>query len=80
MFPENIVQATFQVAQTKYVSQRPRIKPKNLTNVMLTAFNNGSMNITRATVTHAPGINVLGTIFILPYAIFLLDSKDCRRS
>lgn len=60
MFPENIVQATFQVAQTKYVSQRPQIKPKNLTDDELMMFNNGSMNIIRSTVVHAPGINVMG--------------------
>lgn len=60
MFPENIVQATFQVAQTKYVSERPKIKPKNLSIDELMMFNNGSMNITRSTVVHAPGINVMG--------------------
>uniref|UniRef100_A0A0N5ATZ5 Amino acid transporter n=1 Tax=Syphacia muris TaxID=451379 RepID=A0A0N5ATZ5_9BILA len=70
MFPENIVQATFQVAQTKYVSQRPQIKPKNLTDDELMMFNNGSMNIIRSTVVHAPGINVMGIIaFCIAFGI-----------
>ncbi|CAJ0960392.1 unnamed protein product, partial [Mesorhabditis belari] len=60
-FPENIVQATFQQVQTKYVVERPKIMRTN-DPTMLAALNNGSLDIMRSTVEYVPGMNVLGVI------------------
>ncbi|KHN86431.1 Excitatory amino acid transporter [Toxocara canis] len=59
MFPENIVQATFQQVQTKYEPIKPKILKKNTTDMML-AFSNSSMSIMRPSVEYTAGMNVLG--------------------
>lgn len=53
MFPENIVQATFQQAQTKYIKVKPKLFMKNNTSI--------SSNL-QPVVEKMDGINVLGTI------------------
>ncbi|VDM39715.1 unnamed protein product [Toxocara canis] len=58
MFPENIVQATFQQVQTKYEPIKPKILKKNTTDMML-AFSNSSMSIMRPSVEYTAGMNVL---------------------
>jgi solute carrier family 1 (high affinity glutamate transporter) protein 2 len=62
MFPENIVQATFQQVQTKYVTIRPKILKKNDTETML-ALANGTFDVLRPSIEFTPGMNVLGKKF-----------------
>ncbi|CAI4226393.1 unnamed protein product [Auanema sp. JU1783] len=61
MFPENIVQATFQQVATKYVNVRPKIL-KNDSAVMLEMLNNGSLDYKKVSVVYTDGMNVLGII------------------
>lgn len=62
MFPENIVQASFQQVQTKYIEVKPKILKKNTTELQL-AISNGSMSILKPTVEYTAGMNVLGWSF-----------------
>lgn len=64
MFPENIVQASFQQVQTKYIEVKPKILKKNTTELQL-AISNGSMSILKPTVEYTAGMNVLGWSFYL---------------
>lgn len=59
MFPENIVAATFQQAQTKYVTVRPKILKVNST-LHLQMLNNGTLDYVKAALEYNDGINVLG--------------------
>uniref|UniRef100_A0A915ATV9 Amino acid transporter n=2 Tax=Parascaris univalens TaxID=6257 RepID=A0A915ATV9_PARUN len=69
MFPENVVQATFQQVQTKYVAVKPKILKKNTSEILL-AIANGSMSVMRPSVEYTPGMNVLGIIvFCIAFGI-----------
>ncbi|VDK46528.1 unnamed protein product [Anisakis simplex] len=69
MFPENIVQATFQQVQTTYVPVKPKILRKNTTEMLL-ALANGSMTVMRPSIEYTPGMNVLGIIvFCIAFGI-----------
>uniref|UniRef100_A0A0M3HUC3 Amino acid transporter n=1 Tax=Ascaris lumbricoides TaxID=6252 RepID=A0A0M3HUC3_ASCLU len=69
MFPENVVQATFQQVQTKYVAVKPKILKKNTSEILL-ALANGSMSVMRPSVEYTPGMNVLGIIvFCIAFGI-----------
>uniref|UniRef100_A0AC34Q7F8 Amino acid transporter n=1 Tax=Panagrolaimus sp. JU765 TaxID=591449 RepID=A0AC34Q7F8_9BILA len=71
MFPENIIQATFQQVQTKYVVVRPRIVKKNDTAYML-ALANGTYDYVKPSLEYVAGINVLGIIvFTIAFGIVL---------
>lgn len=59
MFPENIVAATFQQAQTKYVTIRPKILKVN-DSLHLEMLNNGTLDYVKAALEYNDGINVLG--------------------
>lgn len=59
MFPENIVQATFQNMQTKYVTVRPKIIKRNDTQA-LAALARGSYDRLVPSVEYVDGLNVLG--------------------
>ncbi|XGW08515.1 hypothetical protein V3C99_011106 [Haemonchus contortus] len=61
MFPENIVAATFQQAQTKYITVRPKILKVNDT-LHLEMLNNGTLDYVKAALEYNDGINVLGII------------------
>ncbi|ULT81804.1 hypothetical protein L5515_017519 [Caenorhabditis briggsae] len=61
MFPENVVQATFQQVQTKYIKVRPKVV-KNNDSATLAALNNGSLDYIKASVEYTSGMNVLGVI------------------
>lgn len=63
MFPENIVQATFQQVQTKYIKVRPKLFMKNDTRI-LQAWSSGALDIEKPVVEKMDGINVLGNIFL----------------
>lgn len=55
MFPENIIQATFEQAQTTYKFQKSSLIPVNSTQDMI--------NVTmKRTVEYKPGTNVLGKL------------------
>ncbi|KIH51779.1 hypothetical protein ANCDUO_18128, partial [Ancylostoma duodenale] len=58
MFPENIVAATFQQAQTKYITVRPKILKVNDT-LHLEMLNNGTLDYVKAALEYNDGINVL---------------------
>ncbi|PIO54360.1 hypothetical protein TELCIR_24278, partial [Teladorsagia circumcincta] len=58
MFPENIVAATFQQAQTKYITVRPKILKVNDT-LHLELLNNGTLDYVKAALEYNDGINVL---------------------
>ncbi|ETN68676.1 hypothetical protein NECAME_05521 [Necator americanus] len=58
MFPENIVAATFQQAQTKYVTIRPKILKVN-DSLHLEMLNNGTLDYVKAALEYNDGINVL---------------------
>lgn len=69
MFPENIVAATFQQVQTKYVNVTPVITPAHREkNFSLAPY-------IKATVEPAPGMNVLG-ITTLPHYRNLLFLQE----
>jgi len=71
MFPENIVQATFQQVQTKYVKVRPKIVKKNDTAYML-GLANGTYDYMKPSVEYVAGMNVLGIIvFTIAFGIVL---------
>ena len=71
MFPENIVQATFQQVQTKYVTIRPKIVKKNDTAYMA-ALANGTYDYMKPSVEYVAGMNVLGIIvFTIAFGIVL---------
>jgi solute carrier family 1 (high affinity glutamate transporter) protein 2 len=59
MFPENIVQATFQNVQTKYIKVPPKILKKNDTET-LKLLAQGSLDYIKPSVTYTAGMNVLG--------------------
>uniref|UniRef100_A0AAF5DQ33 Amino acid transporter n=2 Tax=Strongyloides stercoralis TaxID=6248 RepID=A0AAF5DQ33_STRER len=61
MFPENIVQATFQQTQTKYVKTRPKYVKSNDSET-LKALANGTFDYMKPTVEYTSGMNVLGVI------------------
>uniref|UniRef100_A0A158P6S9 Amino acid transporter n=1 Tax=Angiostrongylus cantonensis TaxID=6313 RepID=A0A158P6S9_ANGCA len=72
MFPENIVAATFQQAQTKYVTIRPKILKINDT-MHLEMLNNGTLDYVKAALEYNDGINVLDKVddfAILRYSPF----------
>ncbi|VDK86712.1 unnamed protein product, partial [Onchocerca ochengi] len=70
-FPENIVQATFQQVQTKYVPVKPKIIKKNSSEI-LQAIANGSLTIMKPSVEYTAGMNVLGVIvFCISFGIVL---------
>jgi hypothetical protein len=61
MFPENIVQATFQQVQTTYVKVRPKLVKSHDPDA-LQAIVNGSMDTLKPSVEYKDGMNVLGTV------------------
>ncbi|VDO29537.1 unnamed protein product, partial [Brugia timori] len=70
-FPENIVQATFQQVQTKYISVKPKIIKKNSSEI-LQAIANGSLAVMKPSVEYTAGMNVLGVIvFCISFGIVL---------
>nr|CRZ24905.1 BMA-GLT-1 [Brugia malayi] len=70
-FPENIVQATFQQVQTKYISVKPKIIKKNSSEI-LQAIANGSLTVMKPSVEYTAGMNVLGVIvFCISFGIVL---------
>lgn len=71
-FPENIVQATFQQVQTKYVRVRPKILKRNDTDY-LEAVANGTYDYFKPSVEYTEGMNVLGEC--LPWTNFFLQRK-----
>lgn len=60
-FPENIVQATFQQVQTKYIPVKPKIVKKN-SSEMAQAIANGSLTVMKPSVEYTAGMNVLGEL------------------
>uniref|UniRef100_A0AC35TYS2 Amino acid transporter n=1 Tax=Rhabditophanes sp. KR3021 TaxID=114890 RepID=A0AC35TYS2_9BILA len=79
MFPENIVQATFQQVQTKYVTVRPKIMKRNDTDSMR-ALANGTFDVTKPTVEYTAGMNVLGIIvFCIGFGIVVSKMGDEAR-
>ncbi|VDN60422.1 unnamed protein product [Dracunculus medinensis] len=79
MFPENIVQASFQQVQTKYIEVKPKILKKNTTELQL-AISNGSMSILKPTVEYTAGMNVLGIIvFCIAFGIVLSQLGEQAR-
>ncbi|KAE9414204.1 hypothetical protein Angca_009197, partial [Angiostrongylus cantonensis] len=60
-FPENIVVATFQQAQTKYVTVRRRVLKVN-DSIRLKMLNNGSFDYVKHVLEYKDGINLLGII------------------
>uniref|UniRef100_A0A1I8A3U9 Amino acid transporter n=1 Tax=Steinernema glaseri TaxID=37863 RepID=A0A1I8A3U9_9BILA len=76
MFPENIVQATFQQVQTKYVVVRPKIIKKNDTDT-LAALANGTFDKLVPSVEYTAGMNVLGVIvFCIGFGIMVSQLAD----
>lgn len=59
MFPENLVQATFQQVQTKYVKVRPKILKRNDTETMR-KLTSGLLDYMQPSVEYTSGMNVLG--------------------
>lgn len=59
MFPENIVQATFQQVKTEYVKIRPKIVKKNDTQT-LKLLASGAFDYVKPSTVYTPGMNVLG--------------------
>lgn len=49
MFPENIVQATFQQVQTNYIAVKPRLLPRNISTLL---FSNGTALINSNSTTN----------------------------
>ncbi|KAI6194493.1 Excitatory amino acid transporter 2 [Aphelenchoides besseyi] len=71
MFPENIVQATFQQMQTKYVRVRPKVLKKNDTETM-NLLNSGALDTLVPSVEYILGMNVLGVIiFCIGFGIIV---------
>ncbi|KAH7714715.1 glutamate transporter protein [Aphelenchoides avenae] len=67
MFPENIVQATFQQVQTKYVKVRPKVLKRNDT-----ALAAAAAEFLKPSVEYTAGMNVLGIIvFCIAFGIVL---------
>ncbi len=58
MFPENIIQATFQQVQTVYVKQFPKLVKND--SVAMEAIKNGSQFKLIADLEYKDGMNVLG--------------------
>lgn len=59
MFPDNIVRATFEQVQTKYVKVRPKVLLNNDPKTIL-AYNRGDFDYDKPTVEYSEGMNVLG--------------------
>uniref|UniRef100_A0A914EJE7 Amino acid transporter n=1 Tax=Acrobeloides nanus TaxID=290746 RepID=A0A914EJE7_9BILA len=82
MFPENIVRATFQQVQTKYVKVRPKLLKKNDTEA-LRLLASGSLDYLKPTVEFTEGMNVLvrlsltlhGSITVFPIIYFCMDAS-----
>jgi solute carrier family 1 (high affinity glutamate transporter) protein 2 len=75
MFPENIVQATFQQVQTKYVKVRPKLLKRNDTVIAATA-----LEYLKPSVEYTAGMNVLGIIvFCIAFGIVLSQLGDEAR-
>lgn len=79
MFPENIVQATFQQVQTKYVKVRPMLSilRKNDTKT-LAALESGELDYMKPNVEYISGINVLGRriFFLLIFCYTLITMGE----
>ncbi|CAG9533714.1 unnamed protein product [Cercopithifilaria johnstoni] len=70
-FPENIVQATFQQVQTKYIPAKSKITKKNNSEILQT-ITNGSLDVMKPSVEYTDGMNVLGVIvFCISFGIVL---------
>ncbi|KAI1708820.1 sodium:dicarboxylate symporter family domain-containing protein [Ditylenchus destructor] len=79
MFPENIVQATFQNMQTKYVTVRPKIIKRNDTQA-LAALARGSYDRLVPSVEYVDGLNVLGIIvFCIGFGIVVSQLGEQAR-
>uniref|UniRef100_A0A915Q5L2 Amino acid transporter n=1 Tax=Setaria digitata TaxID=48799 RepID=A0A915Q5L2_9BILA len=79
-FPENIVQATFQQVQTKYIPVKPKIIKKNSSEI-LQAIANGSLTIMKPSVEYTAGMNVLGVIvFCISFGIVLSQLGEQART
>ncbi|KAI6230382.1 Excitatory amino acid transporter 2 [Aphelenchoides fujianensis] len=79
MFPENIVQATFQQVQTKYVRVRPKVVKKNDT-ATLALLNSGALDYLKPSVEYTAGMNVLGIIiFCIAFGIIVSQLGDEAR-
>ncbi|CAD5212045.1 unnamed protein product [Bursaphelenchus okinawaensis] len=79
MFPENLVQATFQQVQTKYVKVRPKILKKNDT-ATLELLASGAMDYLVPSVEYTSGMNVLGIIiFCIGFGIVVSQLGDEAR-
>uniref|UniRef100_A0AC34GYB5 Amino acid transporter n=1 Tax=Panagrolaimus sp. ES5 TaxID=591445 RepID=A0AC34GYB5_9BILA len=75
-FPENIVQATFQQVQTKYVRVRPKILKRNDSDY-LAAVANGTFDYFKPSVEYTEGMNVLGVIvFCIAFGIVLSHMEE----
>jgi len=75
-FPENIVQATFQQVQTKYVKVRPKIVKKNDT-ATLKLLASGALDYMKPSVEYTAGMNVLGVIvFCIGFGIVVSQLGD----
>ncbi|KAI6171453.1 Amino acid transporter [Aphelenchoides bicaudatus] len=64
MFPENIVQATFQQVQTDYVAVKPRVRINN-SSALVVVTNGTQQQIMKRVLTYTNEVNVLGLIVIL---------------
>lgn len=63
MFPENIVQATFQQVQTDYVQVKPRVRINNSSNSLVVVMNGTQAHLMKRVLTYTNEVNVLGIIF-----------------
>lgn len=76
MFPENLVQATFQQVQTKYVQVRPKILKKNDTET-LAKLASGALDYMVPSTEYTAGMNVLGVIiFCIAFGIVVSQLGD----
>uniref|UniRef100_A0A914WFI4 Amino acid transporter n=1 Tax=Plectus sambesii TaxID=2011161 RepID=A0A914WFI4_9BILA len=79
MFPENIVQATFQQVQTTYITVKPKFV-KNNDPEALRAIVNGSMDTLKPSVEFKDGMNVLGIIvFCIGFGIVISQLGEQAR-
>ncbi|VDM99003.1 unnamed protein product [Thelazia callipaeda] len=79
-FPENIVQATFQQVQTKYIPIKVKVLEKNNSET-LEASANSSFTVMKPSVEYVSGMNVLGIIvFSISFGIVLSQLGEQART
>jgi solute carrier family 1 (high affinity glutamate transporter) protein 2 len=71
MFPENIVQATFQQVQTDYVAVKPKLRINNSSSLVLVS-NGTQQQLMKRVLTYTNEVNVLGEFYFLNFNVFTL--------